>query len=210
MTDAVHAMAREIGGRHDGARVDALALSLSCEFLARAVVERPSAFRTIALVSPTGFTGTRRRTGSPGSTRAVPGMRAVLGLPLWDDALFNTLTRPSVIRYFLRRTWGSTEIDEGLWAYAARAARQPGAKFAPLDFLSGELFSNDVNLLYDALDLPVWVAHGVRGDFVDYRGLETMRSRGNWRFSVFPTGALPHFELPDDFTAAYGDFLTSD
>ena len=58
MTDALHATVAEIRARCGEAPVDALACSLSCEFLARAAVEAPAAYRSIALVSPTGF---RRR-----------------------------------------------------------------------------------------------------------------------------------------------------
>ena len=29
----------------------------------------------------------------------------------------------------------------------------------------------------------------------------------NWRFSVFPTGALPFYEVPGDFCTTYDQFL---
>jgi hypothetical protein len=38
--------------------VDALAVSLGCEFLARAAAEQPAHWGRLALVSPTGFRGT--------------------------------------------------------------------------------------------------------------------------------------------------------
>lgn len=207
MTDALLAVVREVRRRHGGAPVDALALSLSCEFLARAAVEEPGAFRTLALVSPTGFSGPRRRAGPPGSTRAMPTLHALVRGPRVGDTLFGLLTRPRVIRYFLERTWGRREIDEGLWAYDVRATRVPGAKHAPLYFLTGHLFSADVTRLYDALEHPVWMSHGVRGDFVDYRGEAAVRGRANWSFDVFETGALPHFEVRSRFVSAYEAFL---
>lgn len=207
MTDAVHVMTAEIRRRHEGMAIDVLGLSLSSEFAARAANEDAAAYRSVALVSPTGFTGTRRRTGPPGSTRAVPGLHAIVSCSLWADALFDFLTRPNIVRYYLTKTWGSPHIDEALWAYDVLTARQPGAKHAPLYFLSAHLFSNDVNTLYDKLEMPVWMAHGIRGDFVDYRGAEAMKSRPNWSFEVFPTGALPHLEIPHAFIAAYDEFL---
>jgi hypothetical protein len=207
MTDAVKAAVAEIRRRHGGAPVDALALSLACEYLARAATEDAAAFRTLAIVSPTGFNGTKRYTGPAGTTRAVPGLHAVLSFGAWSGGLFGLLTRPKVIRYFLERTWGSREIDEAMWAYDVLTVQQEGAKNAPLYFLGANLFSADINTLYDALAMPVWMSHGVRGDFVDYRGAEAMKSRKNWRFRVFETGALPHFELPDAFTTAYDAFL---
>ena len=210
MTDALHAVRALIAQRCGDAPVDALALSLSCEFLARAAVEAPGAFRTLALVSPTGFSGTQVWRAAPGTTRGMPRFYRALRGPAWapwGGALFRGLTRPGVVRYFLRRTWGARDIDEALWAQCVRNARQPGAEFAPLYFLSAELFSADIHTLYDALPGPVWLSHGVRGDFTDYRQTARLQGRPGWQVSVFPTGALPHFEQPAAFCAAHEAFL---
>jgi hypothetical protein len=134
-------------------------------------------------------------------------LKATLDVPLWSGALFDGLTRPGVVRWFLEKTFGRKEIDEGLLAYDVETARQPGARYAPLAFLAGYLFSNDATRLYESLEQPVWMSHGVRGDFVDYRGAEAMRGRPNWRITTYETGALPHFELPDRFAADYEAFL---
>ena len=207
MTAALQAMRAEIARRCGAQPLDALALSLSCEFLARAAVQAPAAWGRLALVSPTGFMGGRAWRAAPGSTRAVPGLLAALRGPGWGGALFRALTRPGVVRYFLRRTWGADAIDEALWRHAVLTARQPGAEFAPLHFLSGGLFSADIHTLYEGLTQPVWMSHGVRGDFTDYRGRALVAGRPNWQFSVFPTGALPHFEQPEAFCAALQRFL---
>jgi pimeloyl-ACP methyl ester carboxylesterase len=205
-TDALHATVEQIRRREGDARVDALACSLSCEFLARAATEAPDAFRSLALVSPTGFAGGRSRRGAPGSTLAMPWLHRALRGPGWGGALFRGLTRPGVIRYFLRRTWGSAAIDEALWQYDVLTTRQPGAEHAPLYFLSGGLFSADIHAVYEKLALPVWMSHGTRGDFTDYRGTSIVAGRPNWRITVFPTGALPYFELAESFCAAFDAF----
>lgn len=207
MTDAVHQAAGLIRQKCGDAPIDALALSLSCEYLARAAVEAPASFHSLALVSPTGFRGREVRRAPPGTTRGMPWLYRMLRGPGWGRSLFRALTRPSVIRYFLRRTWGSRDIDQGLWRYDILTAREPGAEHAPLYFLSGYLFSADIHSVYDALALPVWACHGVRGDFTDYRGLSMVEGRDNWRITVFPTGALPHFEVPGEFFAEYDAFL---
>ena len=207
MTDAITYAAAHIRTRHPGAPLDALALSLSCEFLARAAAEAPQHFRSLALVSPTGFRGRRPLRAPPGSTRAMPWLYRLLRGPGWSDALYRTLTRPAVIRYFLRRTFGSRAIDERLWAYDVLTARQPGARFAPLYFLSGHLFSTDIHDVYERLSMPVWMSHGVRGDFTDYRNQVLVEGRPNWRFNVYDSGALPYFEVLDKFVADYDAFL---
>jgi hypothetical protein len=77
--------------------------------------------------------------------------------------------------------------------------------------LSGERFefSSVAGRLsaYVAGAVPVWMSHGVRGDFTDYRRIALVKARANWRFSVFPTGALPHFEVLDRFCAEFDRML---
>lgn len=210
MTDAVLAATAEIRRRHGEVAIDALALSLSAEFLARAAHEQPAAYARLALVSPTGFSGKKQRHGEPGSTRGMLWLYLTLSWSVWDDGIYGLLTRPGTIRYFLERTWGAKTIDEGLWAYDVITTQQPGAKHAPLHFVSANLFAADINTLYDGLRMPVWMSHGVRGDFVDYRGKAWYADRPNWAFTQFETGALPHFEVPAAFNAALDRFLAGE
>jgi hypothetical protein len=50
--------------------------------------------------------------------------------------------------------------------------------------------------------------HGTRGDFADFRGADAVRGRPNWTIEPFDTGALPHFEQPDEFARRFHAFLT--
>lgn len=208
MTDALLATVDHIRTVCGPAPVDALALSTGCEFLARAATEQPRHFGRLALVSPTGFRGTKAWRGAPGSTRFMPTVHRVLSQPLWAGALFRGLTKPGVVRYFLEKTWGSKAIDEQMWRDSVQAARAPGAEHAPLYFLSGGLFSADILSVYESLTQPVWASHGTRGDFTDYRGLVHLQGRPNWQFSVYEGGALPYFEQPARFDAAFTAFLS--
>lgn len=115
MTDAILAATAFIRSQHRNTPIDGLGLSLSCEFVARAAYEEPSTFRTLALVSPTGMSGTRRNDGPPGSTRGSTFLHSILTVSLWHRALYRLLTRPRVVRYFLGRTFGSSDIDPTLW-----------------------------------------------------------------------------------------------
>lgn len=209
MTDAVLAVRSEIARIHGGGAIDATALSLGCEFLARAAVEQPQAFRSLALVSPTGFSGSKPREGVRGASLGVAGLYRVLSSGLLSDAIFNNLTRPRVIRYFLEKTWGGKNISEGLWEYDCITTRMPGAKHAPLYFVSAFLFGADAFSLYRALGIPVWMSHGVRGDFTDYRLKHHFADKPNWRITQYATGAFPHFELPQDFTRDHDAFLST-
>jgi hypothetical protein len=60
--------------------------------------------------------------------------------------------------------------------------------------------------VYESLRLPVWVVHGTRGDFTDYRALDLVRDRPNWQVTVMQAGAMPYFEDIGVFTAAYRAF----
>src|SRR5579883_3116732 len=92
MTDAILDVARELA-QSSGKGIDALAVSLSCEFLARAAREHPALFRSLAFVSPTGFSGTRKLRGPAGSTRGKPWLLHALKGPGWGAALYRQLTR---------------------------------------------------------------------------------------------------------------------
>ena len=207
MTDAILRCVGEIQDVHGRSPIDALAVSLSSEFLARAVTETPLRFRTLALVSPTGFRSRDKTTKWRDGTRGMPGLHAFFECPLWSEAFFRLLTSRAGIRYFLRKTWGSPDIDEGLAEYDYLTTHQPGAQHAPYYFVSGFLFSQDALRIYQSLTLPVWMSHGVRGDFVDYSNKTVVEGRANWTIEVFKTGAMPHFEAREAFIRSYDAFL---
>ena len=137
----------------------------------------------------------------------MPWLHALFETPLWSEGFFRLLTSRAGIRYFLNKTWGSREIDEGLLEYDYLTTHQPGAQHAPYYFVSGFLFSENIIRIYHSLTLPVWMSHGVRGDFVDYSNKTQVEGRANWTIQVFPTGAMPHFEAKAEFIAAYDAFL---
>ncbi|MDP3252492.1 MAG: alpha/beta hydrolase [Hydrogenophaga sp.] len=206
MTDAVLAVVDWMRTASGAGQVDVLGVSLGCEFVARAQSEAPARIRRLALVSPTGFSRSKRRHGPPGTTLVIPWLLRLLSRPGWGDRIFRQLTRPGVVRYFLKRTFGSSHIDETLWRQAVITAQQPGAHHAPLAFLSGALFSADINTLYETLTCPVWVSMSTRGDFTDYQGRDSVASRPNWQFHAIEGGALPYFEDLPAFTAVLDPF----
>ena len=206
MTDALIAVLAHIRSSLGVQVVDLVGLSLSGEFVARAQCEKPEWVRRVALISPTGFSRSKRRYGPPGTTLSVPWLHRFLTRPGWTQGIYNTLTRPGVIRYFLQRSWGSKQIDEALWRYDVITTQQPGARHAPLVFVSAGLFSADINTLYESMRCPVWVSMATRGDFTDYQGRSTLANHANWRFHTVEGGALPYFEDLGAFTAKLDPF----
>ena len=208
MTDAILDLVAHVQALHDRVSVDALAVSLSCEFLARAAVEKPECFTSLSLVSPTGMSGLKTRLAPEGQTYGQDWLWALLKGPGWGRKIFSLLTQPKVIRYFLRKTWGSKQIDEEMYQHAVWSARQPGAEHAPLCFLSAQMFSSDITRVYDQLTQPIWMSHGVRGDFVDYRGKDRYSKHEQWRFRIYESGALPYFEMPEIFIDELKRFIS--
>lgn len=204
MTDSVHVMMSEIARRHGERPIDVIALSLGCEFAVRAASEVPDAVRSVGLISPTGFGHSTPDEAPVGATRAMPRFHKVLSV--LGRSFFDVLTTKASIRYFLRKTWGSKEIDEGLAEYDYLTAHQPGAHYAPYAFVSGFLFSKDIQTIYRSLKMPVWMGHGVRGDFTDYAKAALFKARPNWVIQSFATGALIHFEMLDRFAQSYDAF----
>jgi pimeloyl-ACP methyl ester carboxylesterase len=209
MTDAIHAVLEDLARVYGPQPVDVLALSLASEFAARAAMEAPQRVAHLALVSPTGLSGMRPRRGAAGSTSYKPRVHAVLRWAGWSQGVFDLLTRPAVIRYFLRKTWGSPHIDPQLWPYCVRTARQDGARFAPLCFLSLAMFSRDIHTVYESLQCPVWISMATRGDFTNYRGLALLQTSGAWQCHKVTGGALPYFEDLPDFVTRLTPFWRS-
>ena len=201
--DVLDDIRRETGAES----VDALALSLGSEFLARAAMEHPHRFDTLALVAPTGLRKDDKLDGEAESVRGNPGVRRFFEFPAWSRPFYDLLTSRPSMRYFLAKTFGSDNFDQGLLDYGYVSAHQPGAQHAPYAFVSGLLFSADITRVYQSLTMPVYAAHGVRGDFTDYGGLGSLAKRRGWLVQEFNTGAMPYFELPEQFIAGYSDFL---
>ena len=207
-TDAVLDVLDEIERERGGEPVDALALSLGSEFLARAAIEQPHRFRSLAFVTPTGFGQGEQLYGPMGATRGSRLPEQALKFPLWGRPFFDLLTSKPSIHYFLKQAFGSEEaIDEGLEAYDYFTSHQHNAQYAPFAFISGRLFSADIDRIYESLDLPVWLAYGPHNGFSDFGDLGNVASRPNWRIQRFETGSMPHFEQPAAFHAAYESFL---
>jgi pimeloyl-ACP methyl ester carboxylesterase len=126
-----------------------------------------------------------------------------------SPGLFNTLALVSPTGFrggrSLRQPEGSTLFMAGF----DRFLRRPGPWWGRflLSFLSGGLFSADIHNVYECLGLPVWVVHGTRGDFTDFRALDLVRDRPHWHVTVMQAGAMPYFEDIVTFMAEYKAFL---
>jgi pimeloyl-ACP methyl ester carboxylesterase len=207
MVDAILAMVEAIRAETGARQVDVLAVSLSCEFLAKAALLAPDRIRSLALVSPTGFARNTPRKGRPEESIGKDWVLGLLKGTRMGNALFRLLASERSIRFFLRKTWGRKEIDEDMFRTSVLMARHPDAAYAPFHFISGFLFSAGIPDVFRKLRLPVWLSHGVRGDFNDFSRTDGITEQDNWTTSRYETGALPYFEVTEPFIWDLRTFL---
>ncbi len=188
---------------------DVVALSLSCEFAAQAALDAPERFHSLTLISPTGFTSRELPDGSQqaGTDQAGGALYRLFSFPLWAQAFYDLIVTRASLHYFLSRSFEG-EVYPGLEQYAYVTSHQPGARFAPVYFVSGKLFTPDVRAqVYDQLALPVLVLYD-RDAFVRFDLLpETLARHSNWRgHRIIPTQGLPQFEQPEATAQALDHF----
>lgn len=184
-----------------GQPADVVALSLSSEFVARAAVAAPAQFRSLTLISPSGFTARNsgRVTEQAGRSSANSTLYRLLSFPLWSQALFDLIAARFSLRFYLGKSFVG-DIPEELIEYGYATAHQPGAKIVPLHFISGQLFTqNAVDVLYKPLSLPVLVLYD-RDFYVRFDLLPELLAQNAHvqAIRLTPTLGLPHWEqLPE-------------
>ena len=188
---AIHDMLDAIAADVGAGPVDALAISLGSEFLARAATERPERLRTLALVTPTGFSPRLRSCDGPRrGTREVPGLYRFFTVPLWSQAFYDLLVSRRSIRYFLQTTFGSKTDRRGSAGLRLPDRASAGRQERALCFRLGTAVQPATSApSTSAWSMPVWVPHATRGDFKDFSDAGWTASRPNWRCS--PTMPAP-------------------
>jgi pimeloyl-ACP methyl ester carboxylesterase len=210
MTDALHRTAAfvrkhcQLGPRH---ALDVVAYALSCQFVAQAVLEDPVRWGRLAFISPVGLNG-------PGTSRKERLLikrkrlaHRLLMADTWSQPLFEALTSAPVVRYALKRDFGTSNIDNGLVSQSVSEAKAEGARFAAFAYLSGNLTNPASKVLYESLENPIWVTHGTRGNASKFRHNPTLEKRSNWRLTAFGSGPMPHFQNTPTFVRVLSHFL---
>lgn len=188
---------------------DVIALSLGCEFAARAAARMPSLFHSLTLISPSGFTDRSNKVSSQraGESDTSDKLYSAFSFPVWSQAFYDLLATKPSIQFFLQRSFEGS-VDAALCEYAYATSHQPGARYAPLYFVSGKLFTPDIREeIYEKLNLPVLVLYD-RDGFVRFDTLSDMLARhSNWQgVRIAPSKGLPQFEKLAETTRAIDQF----
>ncbi len=187
---------------HVELKADVVALSLTAEFAARAAVDREDRFRSLALISPTGLSSIEHRRSGDAAQRAMQ-------FPLWRQAFYDLLVSRPSLRYFLKKNFAGP-VDRGLAQYGYDSAHRPNAHVAPLQFLSGRLFTPDAyNRTYDRVRVPTLVLYDGSPYETFDRIAGILRTNPNWRAErIRGTRGLPHFEQLEQTVRALDRFWT--
>lgn len=191
---------------------DIITLSLGGEFAAMAALEAPELVHSITMISPSGFSSRKNKRASQkvSDDNNTDTAYKLLSNRLYAQAFYDLLaTRPS-IRFFLRQSF-EAPVDEGLLEYDYLTSHQPGARYAPLYFVSGKLFTPTIREdVYEKLTMPALVLYD-RDAFVNFDTLpKTLIDHANWQATrIAPTRGLPQFEKLHDTTQALDAFWLS-
>ncbi len=187
-----------------GEAPDVVALSLTGEFVARAVLECGLSIASLTLISPTGL-GDRLPPGPDKQAR----VRSFLNFAGIGKGLFSLLrTRPS-IRYFFAMNFVG-KVPAPLVDYAVATTRENDAHRGPLTFLTMGLFTpNACKVLFDKLDLPMLVLYD-RDPNIGFERLEELLKKPNCISKrIHPTLGMPHWEQPEATCHAMDQFWDS-
>ncbi|MHB1295396.1 MAG: alpha/beta fold hydrolase [Anaerolineae bacterium] len=198
--------------REVGEPADVVALSLGCEFAARAALLDPVRFHTLACLSPSGLNalGSGRSSQQVGVSGAGQMLHRVLASPVWGLPLYDLIATRRSITFFLQQSFVG-QVPHEMVEYAYATAHQPGAEHAPLAFVSGTLFTPDARTrLYEKIQMPSLMLYD-QDPFVRFDTLpDLLAANVNWRAErITPTYGLPHWDNPAATTAALGRFWQS-
>ncbi len=187
--------------------VDAIALSLGGEFLARAAMTNPRLFHSITLISPSGMGQPYRASQQATANNRSSSLHRLLSFPLWGRPLFDLITTRRSIQFFLSKSFVG-EVPAGLVEYGYLSSHQPGAEHAPLHFVSGRLFTRNVRqLVYEHVNVPALVIYD-EDYFSRFDGLpELLTRKANWQaVRLTPSRGLPHFERMPELAEILNSF----
>lgn len=188
---------------------DVVALSLGSEFAARAALEAPGLFNSLSLVSPTGLG--KEKKGNDGANGAGSETAyKFFSAPLWSQAFYDLLVTRPILHYYLQKSFHAA-VDQGMENYAYLTTHQPGARYAPLTFISGQLFTPQVRKqVYAKVTTPALVIYD-EDAFTSFTELpDLLLDHPNWNaVRITPTRGLPHFEQTETTVRVLDNFWAS-
>jgi pimeloyl-ACP methyl ester carboxylesterase len=176
--------------------VTVVASSLTAAFTIRLAISQPDLFKSLFLVSPSGFDDFGQ-----GAGRRLP--LSVINIPLLDNLIYGLgAENEFAVRNFLQSfLFAKPEkvTQEMVDAYLT-SAQQPNAKFSALAFLRGDLYF-DLSLYIQRLTIPTVFFWGEKAQFTNIKLGQRLANLNKSAIRDFQeianTGILPHLETPE-------------
>lgn len=177
-----------------------VASSLTGAYAANAIDDEAS---RVILVTPTADTVSERRW-----------LRTLVRSPVVGQGLFNLLaSKPSIRRFSAEMAYTDTaRYSDAVLAYEWLTAHQPGARFAPASFLSGDLDpATPLAESLGSIDAPVTLVWGRDAEPTPLSTARGLARDADAGLVVFDDARLlPHAEHPDAFVDLVTGDLTAD
>lgn len=183
-----------------------IASSLGAAYSVVAAARRPERVSALVLVCPTGIAQLARPAG-PIARLIYRVLRGPVG-----QALFTALTSRAGTRYFLQQQGYARKeslTDETIAGFYD-SSHMPGARFAPICFLTGML-NCDINTVFPDLRQPVLIVWGRAATTTPLRQADAFLARNSRAHLAVVEGAslLVQDECPDQFNTLTREFLTT-
>lgn len=197
-TDKVYiALIRDFIRDVAGSGAIVLASSLTGSYAVEVAAREPELVSKLILVEPTGLSSLVARPTPAGQL-----WHRLLGLPLVGENILSVLASKESIRRFLETQIYADKgsINDGLVEHSYKAAHQPGAKWAPISFLTGWL-NHNVRFALPQLNIPTLVVRGSESRFAhldEMAEFSALNKMIDYR-EVENAGSLPHDERAVSF-----------
>lgn len=180
--------------KHRGG-ADVVAVSLGANYGAELARRRPDLLRSLVAIEPAGLGQDPPEIGGAWG-------RLLFTLPGVQRAFYDRLTTPDALEKFARENLFTDAfgVPEEYLDYGVRTSRVEGASRPLDDFLSGRLTPDDAADAFLHMRSPLLVVHGTASSrrMETYTTLPELAARPDTEVHGLPTGALPHWERPDE------------
>ncbi len=151
--------------------VHIVASGLSAAHAIQAAFQRPRLFERLVLVEPTGI---YERQQAPSMARRA--LHALLRAPVVGASVYNVLVSRLALRYYLaRQVYLRPEaVTRDLVDHYYNTAHQPGARFAPISFMSGYLNLN-IEETFARLTQPTLIIWGKQAKMTPVEDAQTFQ-----------------------------------
>lgn len=177
--------------------VHVVASSLSAAHIIKAALHHPRLFERLVLVEPAGV---YELSQPPTVPQRV--FRQMLRLPIIGSSIYNAIVARSSIRSFLEKYvyLRPEAVTDELVDYYYHSAHQPGARYAPISFITG-YFNVDIAEVFARLPQPTLIIWGKQAKITPATHAQAFQ-RLNPRAEVEvidESSMLPHDEQPGRF-----------